>query len=115
MLNNLLAITWQSRTYLRVLYLFLAFPLGVLYFTLLAALFSIGLGTALIAGIGIAALLLAAACSYGFANLERLLALHLLGVKVGPMALPGPPATSGPGGTTSPNEVSGTEQYPDHN
>jgi len=94
MLNNLLAITWQSRTYLRVLYLFLAFPLGVLYFTLLAALFSIGLGTALIAGIGIAALLLAAACSYGFANLERLLALHLLGVKVGPMALPGPPAAT---------------------
>jgi two-component system, OmpR family, phosphate regulon sensor histidine kinase PhoR len=94
MLNNILAIAWQSRTYLRVLYLFLAFPLGLLYFTLLITLFSIGLGTALIAGIGIAALLLGVACSFGFANLERLLALHLLGVRVGPMSVPGPPAAS---------------------
>jgi two-component system, OmpR family, phosphate regulon sensor histidine kinase PhoR len=94
MLNNILAIAWQRRTYLRVLYLFLAFPLGLLYFTLLLTLFSIGLSTALIAGIGIAALLLAAACSYGFANLERLLALHLLGVQVGPMSVPGPPLAS---------------------
>ena len=94
MLKNILAITWQRRTYLRVLYLFLAFPLGLLYFTLLITLLSTGLGTALIAGIGIGVLLLAAACWYGFANLERLLALHLLGLEVGPMSVPRPPTAS---------------------
>jgi signal transduction histidine kinase len=94
MVKNILSITWQRRTYLRVLYLFLAFPLGVLYFTLLITLLAAGLGTALVAGIGFAVLLLAAACWYGFANLERLLVLHLLGLEVGPMSMPGPPTAS---------------------
>ena len=94
MLKNILAITWQRRTYLRVLYLLLAFPLGTFYFTFLVALLSIGLGTTLVAGIGIGVLLLAVACWYGFAGLERLLVVHLLGVPLTPMSLPGTPAAS---------------------
>ena len=51
MLNNLLAIAWQRRTYLRILYLLLTFPLGMFYFVFLLTLVSVGVGTALIAGI----------------------------------------------------------------
>jgi two-component system phosphate regulon sensor histidine kinase PhoR len=93
-LKNILAITWQRRTYLRVLYLLLAFPLGVFYFTFLLTLVSVGLGTTLIAGIGIGVLLLAVACWYGFAWFERLLVVQLLGFPLTPMAVPGPPAAS---------------------
>ncbi|HEY8759793.1 MAG TPA: ATP-binding protein [Candidatus Dormibacteraeota bacterium] len=94
MLKNILAITWRRRTYLRVLYLLLAFPLGAFYFTFLVTLIATGLGTALIAGIGIGVLLLATVCWHGFAGLERLLVLHLLGFTLTPMAVPGPPAAS---------------------
>ena len=94
MLNNILAVAWQRRTYLRVLYLFLAFPLGLFYFVFLLALIVTGVGTALIAGIGIGLLLLAVACWFGFAGFERILALHLLGFRVPPMSVPGPPTAS---------------------
>ena len=62
MLKEMLAIAWQRRTYLRISYLLLAFPLGVFYFVFLLTLISVGVGTALIAGIGIGLLLLAVAC-----------------------------------------------------
>ena len=38
----------DSRTYLRILYLFLAFPLGILYFTVIITGFSVGVGLALL-------------------------------------------------------------------
>jgi two-component system, OmpR family, phosphate regulon sensor histidine kinase PhoR len=94
MLNNILSIAWQRRTYLRVVYLFLAFPLGLFYFVFLLTLIATGVGTALIAGIGIGLLLLAVACWFGFAGLERILAVHLLGVRVPAMSVPGPPTAS---------------------
>jgi two-component system phosphate regulon sensor histidine kinase PhoR len=94
MLNNILAIAWQPRTYLRILYLLLAFPLGMFYFISLLTLVSTGVGTALIAGIGLGVLLLALVCWFGFARFERILAVHLLGVRVTPMSVPGPPVAS---------------------
>jgi two-component system phosphate regulon sensor histidine kinase PhoR len=94
MLNNLVAIAFQRRTYLRILYLLLAFPLGMFYFVFLLTLLSTGLGLVLVAGIGIGILLLGVACWYGFAGLERLLAVHLLGVRVAPMSVPSPPTAS---------------------
>ncbi len=94
MLNNILAIAWQRRAYLRILYLLLAFPLGMFYFVFLLTLIATGVGTALIAGIGIGLLLLAVACWFGFAGLERSLAVHLLGFRVPPMSVPGPPTAS---------------------
>src|ERR1700736_1438415 len=90
-----LAVAWHSRTYLRMLYLLLAFPFGTLYFVLLTVLLAAGISTALIAGVGLAVLLLAAICTYGFAAFERRLAVHLLGVTdMPPISLPAPPPTS---------------------
>jgi len=94
MLKDMLAIAWQPRTYLRISYLLLAFPLGTFYFVFLLSLISVGVGTALVAGIGIGLLLVAVACWFGFAGLERILAVHLLGVTVLPMSVPGPPTAS---------------------
>ncbi|MDQ6918535.1 MAG: sensor domain-containing protein [Candidatus Dormibacteraeota bacterium] len=94
MLKNILAIAWQPRTYLRILYLLLAFPLGMFYFVFLLTLVATGAGTALFAGVGIGLLLLAIAGWYGFARLERLLAVHLLGFPMTPMALPGSPSAT---------------------
>jgi two-component system, OmpR family, phosphate regulon sensor histidine kinase PhoR len=94
MLNNMLAIARQRRTYLRILYLLLAFPFGMFYFVFLLALVSTGVGTALIAGIGLGILLLAVVCWFGFASFERILAVHLLGVRLQPMSVPGPPIAS---------------------
>jgi two-component system phosphate regulon sensor histidine kinase PhoR len=94
MQTNIFAIAWRSRTYLRILYLLLAFPLGTFYFVFLVTLIATGVGTALIAGIGIGLLLLALACWFGFAGLERILAIHWLGVRVPPRSVPHPPARS---------------------
>jgi two-component system, OmpR family, phosphate regulon sensor histidine kinase PhoR len=94
MLKDMVAIAWQPRTYLRISYLLLAFPLGTFYFVFLLSLISVGVGTALVAGIGIGLLLVAVACWFGFAGLERILAVHLLGVTVLPMSVPGPPTAS---------------------
>jgi len=89
------AVAWHSRTYLRMLYLLLAFPFGTLYFVLLTWLLVVGLSTVLIAGVGLAVFLLAAICTYGFAVFERRLAVRLLGVTdMPPIRLPAPPPTS---------------------
>jgi len=94
MQTNIFAIAWRSRTYLRILYLLLAFPLGLFYFVFLVTLIATGVATALIAGIGIGLLLLALACWFGFAGLERILAIHWLGVRVPPRSVPRAPAGS---------------------
>jgi two-component system, OmpR family, phosphate regulon sensor histidine kinase PhoR len=94
MLKNILAVSWQSRTYLRILYLFLAFPLGTFYFAFLVTLIATGAATALFAGVGIGLLLLAVACWFGFAGLERALVVHWLGVQVPPRSTPGTPPAS---------------------
>ena len=94
MLKDTIAIAWQPRTYLRILYLLLAFPLGIFYFTFLVTLISTGVATALIAGIGIGLLLLTLVCWFGFAGLERILAEHMLGFRMTPMSTPAPPTTS---------------------
>ena len=88
MKTNIFAVAWRSRTYLRILYLLLAFPLGLFYFVFLVTLIATGVATALIAGIGIGLLLLALACWFGFAGLERILAIHWLGVRVPPRSVP---------------------------
>ena len=90
MLKDTLAIAWQPRTYLRILYLVLALPLGIFYFSFLVTVILTGVGTALIAGIGLGLLLLAVACWYGFAGLERILAEHMLGFRMTPMSFPAP-------------------------
>jgi two-component system, OmpR family, phosphate regulon sensor histidine kinase PhoR len=79
----------DNRTYLRILYLFLAFPLGTLYFTVIITGVSVGFGLAIII-VGFPILLLTLLCWLLFARVERNLAIHLLGATVRPMSVPDP-------------------------
>ncbi len=75
----------EARTYANLLYLLLAFPLGLFYFVFLTVGFSLGLGL-LIVWVGLLVLALAFAGVWGFAAFERQLAISLLGAEVPPMA-----------------------------
>jgi hypothetical protein len=80
----------EARSYTNLLFLALAFPLGLTYFLFLTVGLALGLGLTLIL-IGLPILALVLAGSWGMAALERQLAIHLLGAEVPPMA-PAPPA-----------------------
>jgi hypothetical protein len=79
-------------TYRNLVYLALAFPLGLAYFVFLVTGLSLGL-TLTIIWVGLPILALVIAGSWGFARLERTLAIHLLHAEVPPMA---PPAAAEP-------------------
>ena len=78
---------FRLRTYSNLLYLMLAFPLGLAYFVFLAVGLPLGLGLTLI-WIGIPILALVFAGSWGLAGLERQSAIHLLGAQVPPRTPP---------------------------
>src|SRR5579872_1034047 len=71
----------QRQTYLNLLYLLSAFPLGILYFVMLVAGLSVGVST-LIVWVGIPILLLTIIMWQGFASVERYLVRHWLHVPV---------------------------------
>lgn len=75
----------SGKTYINLLYLFLAFPLGLMYFIFLVVGFSLGFAM-LIVLVGIAVLALVVAGWWGFANLERQLANHMLGESIPPLS-----------------------------
>jgi two-component system, OmpR family, phosphate regulon sensor histidine kinase PhoR len=79
----------DSRTYLRILYLLLAFPLGTLYFTVIVTGLSTGLGLAIVI-VGFLVLILTLLIWLVFARIERELAIHLLGAQMRPMFAPDP-------------------------
>lgn len=79
----------DSRTYLRILYLLLAFPLGILYFTVIVTGLSVGLGLAIVI-VGFLVLILTLLVWLVFARIERELAIHLLGADIRPMFAPDP-------------------------
>lgn len=79
----------DGRTYLRILYLFLAFPLGTLYFVVIVTGLSVGFGLAVVI-VGFAILVLTLLSWLLFARVERELAIHLLGARVRPMTVPDP-------------------------
>jgi two-component system phosphate regulon sensor histidine kinase PhoR len=79
----------DSRSYLRILYLLLAFPLGILYFTVIVTGLSVGLGLAIVI-VGFLVLILTLLAWLLFARIERELAIHLLGAHVRPMFVPDP-------------------------
>ena len=85
---------FRLRTYTNLLYLLLAFPLGVAYFVFLAVGLTTGFGL-LIVWLGIPILALVFAGSWWLAALERQLAIHALGAEVPPMAPPEPEASAG--------------------
>lgn len=82
--RDLLTVVIEPRTYLEVLYLVLAFPLGLGYFVFLVTGFALGLGLAII-WVGIPILLLMLLAVYGLTGVERQLAVHLLGERVPPL------------------------------
>lgn len=75
----------EVRTYTNLLYLALAFPMGLLYFVFLVTGLATGFGLTII-WIGLPILAVVFASSFGMSALERRLAIHLLGAKVPPMA-----------------------------
>lgn len=75
----------QEETYLNLIYLLLAFPLGTVYFTFLVTGLSLGIGL-LIVWIGVPILLAVLAASWGLAIFERMLAISLLQEDVPPMS-----------------------------
>ena len=79
----------DSRTYLRIVYLLLAFPLGILYFTVILTGLSVGLGLAIVI-VGFLVLILTLLVWLVFARVERELAIHLLGAHIRPMFVPDP-------------------------
>ena len=75
----------REETYLNLIYLLLAFPLGTVYFVFLVTGISVGIGTAII-WIGVPILLAVFAASWGLAMFERMLAEVLLREDIPPMS-----------------------------
>jgi hypothetical protein len=91
LLRRFFTAPFEARSYTNLLYLALAFPLGLAYFVFLITGLSVGLGLVII-WVGIPILALVFAGSWGLAALERLMAIHLLGAPVPPMQPPAPAA-----------------------
>jgi hypothetical protein len=81
---------FRLRTYANLLYLLLAFPLGLAYFLFLSVGLAVGFGLTLI-WIGLPILALVFAGSWAFAAFERQAAILLLGADVPPMLPPPSP------------------------
>ena len=79
-LRSFVAVPLRPQTYLNLLYLALAFPLGVLYFVIFVVGFSLGISLTILV-IGIPLLLLVVAGALVVATFERWLARVLLGVE----------------------------------
>jgi hypothetical protein len=82
--GSFFGVVTKGRSYLNVLYLLLAFPLGIAYFIFLSVGWSLGLGL-LILWIGLLVLAVVLGGSWLFSAFERQQAIHLLGAEVQPM------------------------------
>jgi len=71
----------EGQTWRNLLYLFLSFPLGLVYFVLTVTLLSVGVGTIVIV-VGIPILVVTFALVRGFVAAERALLWKLLGVSI---------------------------------
>ena len=78
----------REETYLNLIYLLLAFPLGTVFFTFLVTGLSVGIGTVIV-WVGIPILLAVLAASWGLAIFERTLAISMLREDVPPMSRDG--------------------------
>ena len=83
---------FRLRTYTNLLYLLLAFPLGLAYFIFLAVGLTTGFGLTIV-WIGLPILALVFAGSWSFAAFERQAAILLLGAEVPPMLPPPSPVS----------------------
>lgn len=80
-IGRLLATPFRGRTYRRLAYLALMFPLGVIYFTLLSIGFGLGLPLVVL-GVGVPIVLATLVIAVELTAFERLLVGRLLGVDV---------------------------------
>jgi hypothetical protein len=83
-LSKTFSVFIEKQTYLNLVYLLLAFPLGLAYFIFLVTGLSLGIGLIII-WVGVLILLLVYAIWYGLLALERVLAIHLLHEDIPPM------------------------------
>jgi hypothetical protein len=84
----------QPRSYLNLLYLLLGLPLGTLYFTVLVTGFSLGISLMLLALVGIPILIGLWYIVHAFMELERAMAVGMVGVSIAPVT----PLPAWPGG-----------------
>jgi len=82
-LKNIFGVAFRGRTYANMLYLLLAFPLGLLYFVFLTVGISLGIGLYIIL-IGLPLLILTLLAWRQFVKLERLQSKGLLGARMEP-------------------------------
>lgn len=85
LLRNIFGVFIQLQTYLNILYLLLAFPLGLGYFVFLVTGLALGLGL-FITWFGVIILLLVLGVSWALTVLERELAIRMLGIEIPPMS-----------------------------
>jgi len=79
--SGILGAVTDAQTYKNLLYLFIAFPLGLVYYTFLTFGFTLGVGLSVV-GIGLALLLVTLAGTRYVAGFERRVANRLLGVDI---------------------------------
>ncbi|WIG60443.1 MAG: Phosphate regulon sensor protein PhoR (SphS) [Ktedonobacterales bacterium] len=83
----------RRQSYLNLLYILAALPLGIFYFVLLLTLISTGISLAIVL-IGLPLLALTALCWWGLAAFERELTMWWLHIEIAPMYRPLPPGLS---------------------
>jgi len=86
-LEKFFSVVASGQTYLNYIYLFLAFPLGLIYFIFLVVGISVGLATIII-WVGLLILLMVIAGWWLLAGLERVMAISLLRVDIPTMSTP---------------------------
>lgn len=86
-LKRIFGVIARGQTYLNLVYVFLAFPLGLFYFVFLVTGLSVGIGTVII-WIGLLILMLMLGAWWLFILFERQLAIGLLQVKMDPIETP---------------------------
>src|SRR5258708_16442691 len=82
---GVMPVSRRRQTYLNILYLLTAFPLGTIYFVFLVTGLSVGLGT-LVIWIGLPILFLTVMTWWQMAAFERQLTMHWLNVYIAPMS-----------------------------
>ncbi|MBS1272392.1 MAG: hypothetical protein MAGBODY4_01537 [Candidatus Marinimicrobia bacterium] len=80
-MNNYFDVVARGQTYLNLIYLLLAFPLGLLYFIGIVVGFSLGIGL-LIIWIGLVVLVAVFAGAWAATQVERYIAEALLGIRI---------------------------------
>jgi hypothetical protein len=85
-LKNIFGVAFRGRTYANILYLMLAFPLGLLYFVFLTVGISLGVGLYVLI-IGLPLLVLTLLAWRQFVKFERFQSRRLLGARIQPEAV----------------------------